>query len=267
MATKHGKKYLEAAKLVDRSRTYQPDEAIALVKQTSPTKFDATVETHLRAGDRPPPRRSAGARHRRPPHGTGRSVRVVVFAQGDRPARPRRPGPTASAPTTWSQDIQDGWLEFDVAVATPDIMGQVGRLGRILGPRGLMPNPHRHRHARHRARVPEVKAGRVEFRADKGACSTSPSARSPSRRPADREPAVAGRRGLRAQPSGAKGQYVRSITLTTTMGPGIRLDLPGGWRPRRRSRSTIRSPAQAGFMVQETDKPQTACAPSTPPVP
>lgn len=228
MATKHGKKYLEAAKLVDRSKDYQPDEAIQLVKQTSPTKFDATVETHVRLGIDP---RHADQQVRGTvvlPAGTGRSVRVVVFAQGDRAREAQDAGADRVGADDLAQDIQNGWLEFDVAVATPDMAPVFGRLGRILGPRGLMPNARTGTVTNDLGRaIREIKAGRVEFRADRSGLLHVPIGKVSF----DEDRLMENFRSLisaviAARPSGAKGQYVRSVTLTSTMGPGISLDLP-----------------------------------------
>jgi large subunit ribosomal protein L1 len=228
VATKHGKKYLEAAKLVDRSKDYQPDEAIQLVKQTSPTKFDATVETHVRLGIDP---RHADQQVRGTvvlPAGTGRSVRVVVFAQGDRAREAQDAGADRVGADDLAQDIQNGWLEFDVAVATPDMAPVFGRLGRILGPRGLMPNARTGTVTNDLGRaIREIKAGRVEFRADRSGLLHVPIGKVSF----DEGRLMENFRSLisaviAARPSGAKGQYVRSVTLTSTMGPGISLDLP-----------------------------------------
>jgi len=228
VATKHGKKYLEAAKLVDRSKDYQPDEAIQLVKQTSPTKFDATVETHVRLGIDP---RHADQQVRGTvvlPAGTGRSVRVVVFAQGDRAREAQDAGADRVGADDLAQDIQNGWLEFDVAVATPDMAPVFGRLGRILGPRGLMPNARTGTVTNDLGRaIREIKAGRVEFRADRSGLLHVPIGKVSF----DEDRLMENFRSLisaviAARPSGAKGQYVRSVTLTSTMGPGISLDLP-----------------------------------------
>jgi large subunit ribosomal protein L1 len=229
MAEKHGKKYREVAKLVDGTRQYQPTDAVALVKQTSPTKFDATVEAHLRLGVDP---RHADQQVRGTvvlPAGTGKSVRVVVFAQGDRAREAQAAGADRVGADDLARDIEGGWLDFDVAVATPDMMGIVGRLGRVLGPRGLMPNARAGTVTNDLTRVlREIKAGRVEFRTERtvglihvpmGKVSFSEDQLMDNLRAL--VSAVVG-----AKPSGAKGTYVRSMYLTSTMGPGIRLDLP-----------------------------------------
>ncbi|MGH2355138.1 MAG: 50S ribosomal protein L1 [Chloroflexota bacterium] len=229
MAQKHGKKYREVAKLVDRAREYQPDEAVKLVKQTSPTKFDATVETHMRLGIDP---RHADQQVRGTvvlPSGTGRQVRVVVFAQGDKAREAEDAGADRVGAEDLAADIQGGWLEFDVAVATPDMAPVIGRLGRILGPRGLMPNARTGTVTLDLARaIREIKGGRVEFRADRSGLIHVPIGKVSF----GEEQIMENLRSLMAavvaaRPSGAKGQYVRSVTLASTMGPGIPLDLPG----------------------------------------
>jgi large subunit ribosomal protein L1 len=227
MAKQRGKKYLEAAKLVDRTRAYQPAEAVRLVKQTSPTRFDATVETHLRLGIDP---RHADQQVRGTvvlPAGTGRQVRVIVFAQGDKAREAAAAGADRVGGDDLAREIEGGWLGFDVAVATPDMMNVVGRLGRTLGPRGLMPNARTGTVTFDLARVlRDIKAGRVEFRADRSGLLHVPIGKVSFAE----EQILENLRALvsavvAARPSGAKGQYVRSVTLTSTMGPGIRLGL------------------------------------------
>jgi large subunit ribosomal protein L1 len=227
MARKRGKKYLEAAKLVDRTRFYPPQEAVELVKQSSYAKFDATVETHVRLGIDP---RHADQQVRGTvalPAGTGKAVRVVVFAQGDAARAATEAGANRVGAEDLAQDIQGGWLEFDVAVAHPDMMRVIGGLGRILGPRGLMPNARTGTVTPDVARaVREVKGGRVEFRADKegllhvpiGKVSFAP------------EQIMENFRALMtavvaAHPSGAKGTYVRTVTVTSSMAPGVKVDV------------------------------------------
>jgi large subunit ribosomal protein L1 len=228
MARKRGKKYREVAKLVDRSRNYAPDEAIKLAKDTSPTKFDATVETHMRLGIDP---RHADQQVRGTvvlPAGTGRSVRVVVFAQGDRAREATEAGADRVGGEDLAADIQGGWLEFDVAVATPDMAPIFGRLGRILGPRGLMPNARTGTVTTDLTRaIREIKAGRVEFRADRSGLLHVPIGKvsfGDDRLMENLRALVAA--VVAARPTGAKGQYVRSVTVASTMGPGIHLDLP-----------------------------------------
>jgi large subunit ribosomal protein L1 len=224
----HGKKYLEAAKLVDRERVYAPDEAAALAKETNYVSFDGTVEAHLRLGVDP---RHADQMVRGTvvlPHGTGKVVRVAVFAQGDKAQEALRAGADEVGGEDLVKKIEAGWLEFDVALATPDSMGLVGRLGKILGRRGLMPNPKAGTITFDLDRaVREVKGGRVEFKVDKaGIIHTSFGKTS-----FEADALVANLAALidainRAKPSGAKGQYLRGLTIATTMGPGIRVDLP-----------------------------------------
>jgi len=225
----HGKRYQEAAKLVDRTRVYPVAEAIALAKETSNVKFDASVEAHLRLGVDP---RHADQMVRGTvvlPHGTGKIVRVAVFAQGEKAQEALRSGADEVGAEDLVKKIEAGWLEFDVAIATPDTMGQVGRLGRILGRRGLMPNPKAGTVTFDIERaVKEVKAGRVEFKVDKGAIIHVPVGKASF----DEQQLVENLASLvdavnRAKPSGAKGQYLRTLTVATTMGPGIRVDIPG----------------------------------------
>ena len=225
---RHGKKYLEAAKLVDRERLYTPAEAAALAKETAYVGFDSTVEAHLRLGVDP---RHADQMVRGTvvlPHGTGKVVRVVVFAQGDKAQEALRAGADEVGGDDLVKKIEAGWLEFDVALATPDSMGQVGRLGKILGRRGLMPNPKAGTITFDLDRaVREVKGGRVEFKLDKGAIVHV----SVGKASFEPEALIANLAALvdavnRAKPSGAKGQYLKGLTIATTMGPGIRVDVP-----------------------------------------
>jgi len=224
----HGKRYQEAAKLVDRTRVYPVAEAIALAKETSNVKFDASVEAHLRLGVDP---RHADQMVRGTvvlPHGTGKIVRVAVFAQGEKAQEALRSGADEVGAEDLVKKIEAGWLEFDVAIATPDTMGQVGRLGRILGRRGLMPNPKAGTVTFDIERaVKEVKAGRVEFKVDKGAIIHVPVGKASF----DEQQLAENLAALvdavnRAKPSGAKGQYLRTLSIATTMGPGVRVDIP-----------------------------------------
>lgn len=223
---KHGKKYREAAVQVDKSRLYSPQEAIDLLKKVSYSAFDGTVEAHMRLGVDP---RHADQMVRGTavlPHGTGRTVRVLVFAQGDKAREAEEAGADYVGAQDLVQRIEGGWLDFDVAVATPDMMGQVGRLGRILGPRGLMPNPRSGTVTVDVGRtVRDVKAGRVEFRVDRTALVHVPIGkvsfedhRLLENLSTLMDAVVA------AKPSGAKGTYIRSVHLAATMSPGIRLD-------------------------------------------
>jgi large subunit ribosomal protein L1 len=223
-----GKKYLEAAKLVDRERLYPPAEAAELVKQTTTVSFDASIEAHLRLGVDP---RHADQMVRGTvvlPHGTGKQVRVVVFAQGDKAQEALRAGADEVGAEDLVKRIEAGWLEFDVALAAPDTMGMVGRLGKILGRRGLMPNPKAGTITFDLERaVREVKAGRVEFRVDKAGIIHAAVGKSSF----EPEAIVANLAALvdavnRARPTGAKGQYLKGLTIASSMGPGIRVDVP-----------------------------------------
>ena len=224
----HGKKYREAAALVDRTKAYPPAEAVDLVKQTAVVNFDPSVEAHIRLGVDP---RHADQMVRGTivlPHGTGKIVRVVVFAQGEKAQEALRAGADDVGGDDLVKKIEGGWLEFDVAIATPDMMGMVGKLGRILGRRGLMPNPKAGTVTFDVERaVGEVKAGRVEFKVDKGAIIHVPVGRASF----EADALVANLATLldavnRARPAGAKGTYLRGLTIASTMGPGVRVDLP-----------------------------------------
>jgi large subunit ribosomal protein L1 len=225
----HGKKYREALKLVDRTRAYAPADAVDLVKQTSIVNFDPSVEAHLRLGVDP---RHADQMVRGTvvlPHGTGKIVRVIVFAQGEKAQDALRAGADEVGGEDLVKKIEGGWLEFDVAVATPDMMGMVGKLGRILGRRGLMPNPKAGTVTFDVERaINEVKAGRVEFKVDKAGIIHVPVGKASF----DAAALVANLAVLldainRAKPVGAKGTYLRGLTIASTMSPGVRVDLPG----------------------------------------
>jgi large subunit ribosomal protein L1 len=225
----HGKRYQDLAKLVDRTRAYPPAEAVALAKETSTVKFDPSVEAHLRLGVDP---RHADQMVRGTvvlPHGTGKIVRVAVFAQGEKAQEALHAGADEVGAEDLVKKIEAGWLEFDVAIATPDTMGQVGRLGRILGRRGLMPNPKAGTVTFDIERaVKEVKGGRVEFKVDKGAIVHVPVGKASFEEQQLLENlAMLVDAVNRAKPSGAKGTYLRTLTIATTMGPGIRVDIPG----------------------------------------
>lgn len=226
---KHGKKYLAALAKIDPEKSYTPEEALELARQTTTTKFDATVEVHLRLGVDP---RHADQQVRDVvvlPHGTGKVVRLLVFTQGEGATIARDAGADFVADDDeFIKKIQDGWTDFDVAIATPDMMGKVGRLGRVLGPRGLMPNP------RAGTVVPpediarvvrESKAGRVEFRVDKTANLHVPIGKVSfdAKKLYDNMAALMDA-VRKARPAAAKGNYIRRIVITTTMGPGIRTD-------------------------------------------
>jgi large subunit ribosomal protein L1 len=225
----HGKKYLEAAKLVDRAQVYPPLEAVDLVKKTTTVAFDASIEAHLRLGVDP---RHADQMVRGTvvlPHGTGKVVRVAVFAQGEKAQEALRAGADEVGGDDLVKKIEAGWLEFDVALATPDLMGMVGKLGKILGRRGLMPNPKAGTITFDLERaVKEVKAGRVEFRADKAGIVHAPVGKSTFEAAALLDNLAALVDAInRAKPAGAKGQYLKGLTIASTMGPGIRVDVPG----------------------------------------
>lgn len=224
----HGKKYREAAKLVDPERRYEIAEAAELLPRISFTKFDSTIEAHLRLGIDP---RHADQLVRGTvvlPHGTGRTTRVIVFAQGEKAQEALRAGADDVGGDDLVKKIDAGWFEFDVAVATPDMMGTVGRLGKKLGPRGLMPNPKSGTVTFDIERaVGEVKSGRVEFKVDRAGIIHVAVGRA-SFTPEQLQANVATLVDAvnRAKPSGAKGTYMRTLTLAPTMGPGIRIDIP-----------------------------------------
>jgi large subunit ribosomal protein L1 len=226
---KHGKQYLVAAAKVNQDQAYTPSEAIALVKDTAFTKFDATVEVHMRLGVDP---RQADQQVRDVvvlPHGLGKTVRVLVFAQGEGAILAREAGADVVADDDETiARIQGGWTDFDVAIATPDMMGKVGRLGRILGPRGLMPNPKAGTvvPATDIPRViEESKAGRVEFRLDKTANLHVPIGKVSFEQVKLYENLAALMEAVKkARPSAAKGSFIKRVTVTSTMGPGIHID-------------------------------------------
>jgi large subunit ribosomal protein L1 len=223
---KPGKKYRAAAARVDATRSYPAPEAVELVQQTSYAKFDATVDVAVRLGVDP---RHADQVVRGTvvlPHGTGKAVRVLVIAQGDR-AREAEAAGADFVGTEYLQKLKDGWLECDVIVATPDVMGQLGALGRVLGPRGLMPNPKAGTVTMDVARaVKEIKAGKIEFRVDKTGNVHVPIGKV-SFTPEQLGENLAAFMDtiVKAKPSAAKGTYLRSATLSSTMGPGISLDM------------------------------------------
>jgi large subunit ribosomal protein L1 len=226
---KHGKKYMSALEKVDRENFYQPEQAVALAKETSTVNFDATVEVHVRLGVDP---RHADQQVRDVvvlPHGLGKTVRVLVFAQGEGASLAREAGADVVADDDETLNkIQAGWTDFDVAVATPDLMGKVGRLGRVLGPRGLMPNPKAGTvvPAEDLPRViREAKAGRVEFRVDKTANIHVPIGKVSFEQDKLFDNFASIMEALKkARPAASKGAYIRRVTLTTTMGPGIKVD-------------------------------------------
>ena len=226
MARKQSKRYKRAVELFDRQTHYGLTEAVDILKQMPTRKFDETVELAFRLGVDP---RQADQLVRGTvilPHGLGKSVRVAVFAKGEAVADAEAAGADFVGAEDLVEKINGGWTDFDVAIATPDMMGQVGRLGRILGPRGLMPNPKSGTMTPDAARaVREAKAGRVEYRVDRTANVHAPVGKVSFDAQRLRENAqVVIDAIVRARPSATKGQYMRSVTLSTTMGPGIRLD-------------------------------------------
>jgi large subunit ribosomal protein L1 len=225
---KHGRKYTEAAKLVEPERRYEIAEAAELLPKLSISTFDGTVEAHLRLGVDP---RHADQLVRGTvvlPHGTGRTTRVIVFAQGEKAQEALRAGADEVGGDDLVKRIDDGWFDFDVAIATPDMMGTVGRLGKKLGPRGLMPNPKSGTVTFDIERaVGEIKSGRIEFKVDRAGIVHVPVGRAsftPEQLAANVATLVDAIN--RAKPSGAKGTYMRTLTLAPTMGPGVRVDIP-----------------------------------------
>ena len=227
--TKRGKKYQEASKLVDRSKTYSLEEAIDLAKQASYVRFDETVELHLKMGVNP---RSADQQVRGVvllPNGLGKKTRVLVFAQGEAMRTAEEAGADYAGADELIKQIEDGWLDFDVSISTPDMMPKVAKLGRILGRRGLMPNPKSGTVVppQDLARViSEARKGRSEFRLDRTAIIHLPIGKVSFDKDKLLENLAAAVEAIvRAKPSGAKGQYIRTASLSTSMGPGFRLDI------------------------------------------
>lgn len=223
----HGKRVLEARKKVDTTRVYEPNEALSLLKELASAKFDETIECHIRTGVDP---RHADQMVRGSvvlPAGTGKKLRVLAFAQGEKQREAEEGGADFVGGEDLIQRIQGGWLEFDVAVATPDMMGAVGRLGRVLGPRGLLPNPRTGTVSPEIGKlIRDVRAGRVEFRVDRTAVIHVPVGKASFTEDQLRENLAALLDAVvRAKPAGAKGQYIRSISLAPTMGPGVKLDI------------------------------------------
>ena len=224
---KRGKKYLESAKLVDRTKLHEPAEALALVKEIAKAKFDETVEVHIRLGvdSRHADQQVRGAVVL--PHGTGKTVRVLVFAKGEKATEAEQAGADYVGADDMITKIQkENWFEFDVVVATPDMMGVVGRLGRVLGPKGLMPNPKAGTVTMDVAKaISDIKAGKIEYRLDKtniihcpiGKCSFENSKLIDNFRTL--LDAV-----IKAKPSAAKGQYLKSVVVASTMGPGVKIN-------------------------------------------
>lgn len=224
---KHGKKYGEAAKLVDRATQYDPAEAIGLVKKTATAKFDETVEVHIRTG--------CDGRHAEQqirgavvlPNGTGKTVKVLVFAKGAKLDEAQAAGADFVGGDELIPKIQnEGWLDFDVVVATPDMMGVVGRLGRVLGPKGLMPNPKAGTVTMDVTKaVKDIKAGKIEYRLDKTNIVHAPIGKASftEEQLSDNFQTLMGAIN-KAKPAAVKGQYLKSVTLTSTMGPGVKVN-------------------------------------------
>ena len=224
---KIGKKYQEAAKLIDAAKLYSPKEAMELVKKTSVTKFNSSVEVAVRLGVNP---KYADQQVRGAlvlPHGTGKSKTVLVFAKGAKIQEAEAAGADYVGSEELVAKIQGGWTDFDVAVATPDMMGLVGRLGKILGPKGLMPNPKVGTVTMDVTRaVNEIKAGKIEYRTDKaGNVQTSIGKVSFTEEQLLENYITLVETLIKVKPSGAKGQYIKSVTLSTTMGPGVPVDV------------------------------------------
>ena len=225
---KRGKKYVEAAKLIDRATLYDRDEAIALVKKSATAKFDETIEAHIRTGcdGRHADQQIRGAVVL--PHGTGKTVRILVFAKGPKADEAQAAGADFVGAEELIPKIQnEGWLDFDVVVATPDMMGVVGRLGRVLGPKGLMPNPKAGTVTMDVTKaVNDIKAGKIEYRLDKTNIVHVPVGKASFSEEALQENFNALMDAIvKAKPSALKGQYLRSITLTSTMGPGVKVSV------------------------------------------
>ncbi len=222
----HGKRYRAGRALFEREQVYSPAAGVRLLKQMDGTKFDETVEVHFRLG--------LNVRHADEqlrgtlmlPNGSGKDVRVAVFAEGDKAREAEQAGADVVGSADLAKRIEEGFTDFDVAIATPDQMGNVGKLGRILGPRGLMPNPKTGTVTMDVGKaVSEAKAGKLEYRTDRGAnVHVSIGKKSFDERALVENYAVVLDEILRAKPAAAKGRYIRQITLTSTMGPGIRLD-------------------------------------------
>jgi len=223
---RHGKTYRSARAQIDRERTYSPVEAVRLLKSLDGPKFDETVEAHFNLG--------LNVRHAEQqlrgtislPHGTGREQRVAVFAEGEKAREAEEAGADIVGAADLAKRVEEGFTDFDVAVATPDLMGQVGRLGRVLGPRGLMPNPKTGTVTMDVGKaVREAKAGKQEYRTDRGAnVHVSLGKKSFEERALLENYAALVDEIVRAKPAAAKGRYILQVTLTTTMGPGIKLD-------------------------------------------
>ncbi|MFM8915703.1 MAG: 50S ribosomal protein L1 [Candidatus Limnocylindrus sp.] len=225
---KHGKRYIEAAKLVDPEKQYEPTEAAALVKKTATAKFDQTIEVHIRLGVDPRQsdemvRGTIGL-----PHGTGKRVRVAVFAQGEKASEATKAGADEVGAADLIAKVDGGWTDFDVAIATPDMMGQVGKLGKVLGRKGLMPNPKAGTITNDLERtIAELKSGRVEFKVDKAAIIHLGFAKA-----SFTEAQIVGNLATlldavnRSKPTGLKGTFIKGVSISASMGPGVAVDVP-----------------------------------------
>ncbi|MDI3481929.1 MAG: large subunit ribosomal protein [Tepidanaerobacteraceae bacterium] len=223
---KHGKSYMEALKLIDKTKLYEPREAMELVEKTATKKFDETIEVAVRLGVDP---RHADQQVRGVvtlPHGTGKTVRVLVFAKADKAKEAEEAGADYVGAEDMIAKIEGGFLDFDVAVATPDMMGAVGKLGRVLGPKGLMPNPKSGTVTFDVGKaVREIKAGKIEYRVDKTSIVHAPI----GKKSFGTEKLLDNFRALmeaiiKAKPAAAKGQYIKSVVVSSTMGPGIKIN-------------------------------------------
>ncbi|WP_029322780.1 50S ribosomal protein L1 [Butyrivibrio sp. AE3004] len=223
---KHGKKYVEAAKLIDRAQQYEAAEAISLVKKSATAKFDETVEVHIRTGcdGRHADQQIRGAVVL--PHGTGKTVKVLVFAKGTKLDEAQAAGADHVGGEELIPKIQnEGWLDFDVVVATPDMMGVVGRLGKVLGPKGLMPNPKAGTVTMDVTKaINDIKAGKIEYRLDKANIIHCPIGKASfSEEQLEQNFTALMDAIVKAKPSTVKGQYLKTISLATTMGPGVKV--------------------------------------------
>jgi large subunit ribosomal protein L1 len=222
----HGKKYLEASKLIDREATYEPLQAIELIKQTAKAKFNETVEVAVRLGVDPKKQDQSVRGVVVLPHGTGKTKRVLVFAKGEKAKEAEQAGADFVGDQDMITKIQQGWLEFDVCVATPDMMSEVGKLGRILGGKGLMPNPKAGTVTFDVSKaIQEIKAGKIEYRLDKAGQIHAPIGKASF----SAEQLVENLRVLiealnRAKPASSKGIYLKNISISSTMGPGARVN-------------------------------------------
>ena len=223
---KHGKKYIESAKLVDSTKYYDAIEALGLVCQTAKAKFDETVEIHIRLGvdSRHADQQVRGAVIL--PNGTGKTVRALVFAKGDKIREAEEAGADYIADDDTVKKIQDGWMDFDVVIATPDMMGVVGRLGKILGPRGLMPNPKAGTVTPEVGRaIQEAKAGKIEYRLDKANIIHCPIGKASfGGEKLEQNLDALMNAVVKAKPAAAKGTYIKSCTVSSTMGPGVKVN-------------------------------------------